>query len=167
MTVLGIDPGLNGALALYVSPNSLSHANLLVWDMPTQQVTVNKSKRRRVDLHALLGLLDEIDMYGVTRCYVEQVSGMAGQGSGFDFGFAVGALHMALAAKGFQFELLTPGKWKKDLKVPKDKGEAVVRAKELFPGHHALFHDYTASTRGKARPDRAEAAMIALWGSRT
>lgn len=155
----GIDPGATGAVALYDE----AAGRLLVVDMPAIVEEVGKSKRRRVDPVGLGDLLDMArDVYGVEDWLVEQVGGMPGQGSGFQFGFGAGLIHMGLVDRGARFRKVTPGMWKKQLGVPKDKREAAARADVLFPAHRAQFRN----DRGTVRPDRAEAALLAMWGVR-
>lgn len=172
MRVLGIDPGGNGALALYSSPvrggggAPFVPAMLEVWDMPVNEVTVGGTKRKRIDVAGVDELLDAICVLGnPDRIVIEQVGGMPGQASGFAFGFGVGALHAVLILRKLPFETVTPTKWKKEVKAPKDKKEAVVRAEEIFPQHRALFRDTTKTTKGALRPDRAEAALLAFYGA--
>lgn len=68
MTALGIDPGLNGAIAL-VSKTGVH----TVWDMPTVEISYGKKSRRIVDGMALIDLLDMTKtMYDVDTAYVEK-----------------------------------------------------------------------------------------------
>lgn len=171
MRVLGIDPGGNGALALYSPPIKAKDgapaipAVLDVWDMPVNEITVGGSKRKRIDVLGVDALLEEIGWLGdIDRILIELVGGMPGQASGFAFGFGVGALHAILTMRKQPFEVVTPTKWKKEVKAPKDKKEAVVRAEELFPEHRAKFRNHETG-RGGLRPDRAEAALLAYYGA--
>lgn len=181
MRVLGIDPGGTGALALYAPgiPERTVNAKsafavpevpetLHVWDMPTNEVTVGSTKRKRLDMLGLLELFDNLCLAGAPdRILVEQVGGMPGQASGFAFGFGVGALHMALTCRGLRFDVVTPTMWKKAIKAPKDKAEAVVRAEELLPAFRDRWRVPHKTQRGKTvvRPDRAEAALLAYYGA--
>lgn len=172
MRVLGIDPGGSGAFALYSPPVKARQgapavpACLDAWDMPVNEVTIGGKKRNRIDVLGIDALLDTICMLGEPdRIVIEQVGGMPGQASGFAFGYSVGALHAVLTMRRLSFEVVTPTKWKREVKAPKDKKEAMVRAEELFPQHRHLWR-YTAKN-GKAatRPDRAEAALLAYYGA--
>jgi hypothetical protein len=54
-------------------------------------------------------------------------------------------------------EYVTPAKWKRDMKLGKDKGEARDMAMRRWPNHRDKFK--------RVKDDgRAEAALIALWG---
>lgn len=174
MRVLGIDPGGSGAIALFCPPQPGPPgmpplpATLNVWDMPVNEVTVGGSKRKRIDILGLDKLLDDVCeaiMGNPDRVVIEQVGGMPGQASGFAFGFGVGALHAVLTMRRIPFETVTPTKWKKEVKAPKDKKEAMVRAEQIWPEHRDKFRSYEKSTRGTDRPDRAEAALLAYYGA--
>jgi hypothetical protein len=177
--VLGVDPGGNGALALY-RPNAapipgppgtdimITPHKLMVWDMPTRKVQTTKNKFKvELDLRALSDLAKMlVDSYGVQRVVIEKVGGMPGQGSGFTFGWNCGVVHMAFVAHGLVPELVSPGQWKKDAQVPADKKQAVACADATFEEHRDLFRVPHATQKGKfvVRSDRAEAALIAWWG---
>jgi len=171
---IGIDPGGTGAIALYVPPikarkgaPAVPHF-LRVWDMPVNEITVNKTKRKRIDVIGLEQVFDNICLIDDPKMVVvEQVGGMPGQASGFAFGFGVGALHAVLIMKRLPFEIVTPGKWKKDVKAPKDKKEAAVRAEELFPDARSFFRVRSNARGGKEvlRHDRAEAVLLAYYAS--
>lgn len=172
MRVIGIDPGGNGALALYVPPVKARKdapalpALLMCYDMPVNEVTVGGTKRKRLDVLGLDALLGDMLLSGdIDRIVIEQVGGMPGQASGFAFGFGVGALHAVLTMRRLPFETVTPGKWKKEVKAPKDKKEAMVRAEELFPDHRGQWRYKATNGKDATRPDRAEAALLAYYGA--
>jgi len=160
--VLGIDPGLTGALALYAGGDTL-----IVHDMPTQVV----KKKTRLDLEVLDACFRSLAAeWHVDRVYVERVGAMPKQGvaGSFQFGFVAGALH-ALVVTHFgasKCRLVTPHQWKfavgihanpeADKKARKAMSRA--RAIELLPSHAHLF----ARTKDDGR---AEAALIALYGA--
>lgn len=174
--VVGVDPGLHGAIALYRPAMMLGdkpHPDaLLVWDMPTREVQASRNKFKTVlDLKGLSDLARTlVGVFGVKRVIIEQVSGMAGQGSGFSFGWNAAAAHMAFVAEGVEPETVTPSTWKKDCDVPADKKQAADCARLTFPDHHEKFrkpHGTKArAAKGVTVPanDRAEAALLAWWG---
>ena len=55
--------------------------------------------------------------------------------------------------------LVTPSKWKRDMGLTADKDQARARAAQLWPGAAKQF-------ARKKDDGRAEAALIALWGSK-
>ncbi|XP_062172203.1 Holliday junction resolvase MOC1, chloroplastic-like isoform X3 [Alnus glutinosa] len=68
--VVGIDPDLNGALALLKSVESGSSAQ--VFDSPHLQVLVGKRVRRRLDVKSIVQLLRSLDAPFGTTAYIEQ-----------------------------------------------------------------------------------------------
>jgi crossover junction endodeoxyribonuclease RuvC len=160
MHFLGIDPGLDGALALY----DPSRGTLDVRDMPTATLPKagGSGKRREIDVFALAVLLDGWSHLRL-RAFIEQVGPTPQMGvtSAFSFGGSFWAARMACAAHFIPTELVGPQRWKRALVVKggADKTDAVRgRASELLP-HHCHFW-----TRAKD-DGRAEAALIALFGS--
>lgn len=164
--ILGIDPGLSGALALYWP----STGGLTVYDMPTLAAGKGKSSKQVLDHHGLVSILREISEASVGHngqvpsAFLEQVSAMPGQGvtSMFSFGLTYGALRQALASEGVPTTLVTPVVWKKALKVSAAKDGAVARASDLLPRHADKFR----GKRGGLMDGRAEAALIAVYGAR-
>lgn len=162
MAVVGVDPGLNGAMALY--DKTLGVVD--VQDMPTFMATVNKKKRQRVDGVALLEYFRWAKDMGAELAVIEQVGGRPKQSASgaFVFGYTVGLVMMACTATRLPVETVTPVAWKKLLRVPggKDADDNAImqRADDMMP-------DFTHMWRGKQggrKLDRAEAAMLAYYG---
>ena len=65
---LGVDPGLSGALAFY----DPAADELIVHDMPVHTITINRAKKRRLDLYALGMMLDAM-RNDTARAMVEDV----------------------------------------------------------------------------------------------
>jgi hypothetical protein len=142
VSVLGVDPGKTGALALL-------DADVLWWveDMPDCTGAA---------LGAALKVLLEGE--SVSVAVVELVASRPGQGvaSTFKFGAGYGALLGALGALGVRVEHVTPATWKRAMKVSKDKDSSRQRARELWPGEASRF--------ARVKDDgRAEACLIAEW----
>jgi hypothetical protein len=79
--------------------------------------------------------------------------------SGFKYGRAVGAIEAALALSGIPLTIVEPSIWKKFHHLRgKDKEGSRQRALQLFPEAHALL-------ARKLDHQRAEAALLALYGS--
>lgn len=160
MMVLGVDPGLSGALALY---NPATGA-LDVRDMPVYVTPkAGGGKRTELDLVALAHIMDEWAKNPI-RAFIEQVGATPQMGvtSSFSFGASYAAARMACAAHFIPTELVTPQVWKRALNVKggSDKSDAVrARASALLPQHAKLW------TLAK-HEGRAESAMIALYGAR-
>jgi len=147
--IIAADIGIKGALAF------MEGQNLTVCDIPT--LTTNG--KTTVDIYQLSNIIFKQPF--VEHAYIEQVAARPGQGvvSMFSFGKTYGIILGILAAKGIPITYVTPGKWKKDLGVQADKDAARARASELMPQHAHLWPL-------KKHDGRAEAALIAYWGSR-
>lgn len=167
--VLGIDPGLNGALCLY------GDGVFQVHDMPVYAMTVNKKTRNRVDMLALADLIDSFSVIGVDLAVMEAVGGRPKQSASaaFVFGYSVGLIAMGLMNARIPIETVTPQVWKKIMKMPgkvakpaaaKKASEAQIKARghELFPQHRTAFE----GLRGGVKLDRIEAAALAAFGHR-
>ncbi len=149
--ILGIDPGLGGALALLTAAGSLE-----ISDMPCHEIDRGGKHKRQVDVAALASLIRDARP---SHAVLERVGAMPGQGvsSMFAFGRSVGQLEGIIAALAIPISYVTPQTWRRALAVPGGKDGSRLRASELMPGHAANWH--------RKRDDgRAEAALIALWG---
>ncbi len=151
MNILGIDPGLTGALAL------LSDDGLSVFDIPTLKV---RTRGREVVWSEVARWVDAAGH--IDHAVIEAVAAMPGQGvsSMFKFGYIAGGLRGIVAAHFIPSTSVAPKRWKRDMAVPKEKDGARARASELFPSHCDLF--LRVKDHG-----RAESALIALWGRRS
>lgn len=153
---LGIDPGLDGALAVLGEDGAL-----VVHDMPTLGVTRGGKNKRDVDVYELARLVDEtLKTHPSPIAYVERVGAMKGQGvsSTFAFGKAYGVVIGILAGNFVRLEFVAPVTWKRAMGVTKDKDGARARASALSPRHCGLWP--LVKHHG-----RAEAALIALYGA--
>jgi crossover junction endodeoxyribonuclease RuvC len=150
---LGIDVGLNGAIALVVDGELIS-----VVDMPTVTLDRNGKAKRQVSVPELVQIVKDFDP---TEAYVEKVFAMAGQGvtSVFSFGRSLGVVEGVLTTLKIKTTLMTPQTWQKGLGMTGGKDGSRARAMELFPEQTALFK--------RVKDDgRSDAALIALWGSK-
>lgn len=151
--VLGIDPGLSGAISIIDVRKGLVDAI----DMPTVEIKVGKSMKRRVAPEVIASELRTYAPYAVA--YIEKVSAMPGQGvsSMFAFGEAYGLVRGVLAGMGIPCTAVTPAVWTKAMRVAGGKDGSRQRAMELWPDKAALFK--------RVKDDgRADAALIAQWG---
>jgi len=151
---IGIDPGLSGAIAI-ISPESLN-----IFDMPTMTVERNGKAKRQVSASELAEMLY---LYSGRDCHVycERVSAMAGQGvtSVFSFGRSFGMIEGILAAFKMPVTFVPPATWVKAVGRGQGKDASRARAMELFPSDQDQFK--------RVKDDgRADAALIAYWGSR-
>ena len=149
MTILGIDPGLSGALAF------LGPSGLVIHDMPVLTV----GKKREIDEIELARIIDAAGP--IERAYLEQVGVRPGEGAvgAFSFGRGYGLLRGILRAAFIPITDITPAKWQRDLGIKAGAGKDASRAlaKEHFQRDAGLF--------ARVKDDgRADAALIALWG---
>lgn len=159
MIVIGIDPGLDGALVALVRG---SDATITVLDTPTLTVQGPKGNKREYNLASMSEMVRSLAVPG-TRAFVEKVHSMPGQGvrSMFSMGVGLGAWLGILAGLQIPYELVTPQRWKKALlpDMGKDKDASRLRAIQLFPAHANLF-------ARKKDDGRADAMLIAEYGRR-
>lgn len=155
--ILGIDPGLSGALALY--DPALPHVSVI--DMPTLETTTNGKKRRRVDLYQLAQFFD---MWAgrIAKAMIEDPRSMPSDGAvqAFKFGHGCGVVQAMVAAHFIPMRLVAPRVWKQALKLSADKDASRLLASELLPRFATQW------TRVKD-DGRAEAVLLGVYGSRT
>lgn len=145
---LGIDPGKHGAAALLDPDGRMARC----WDTPV--ITVGGKARYDVVGMARITRTALIDGADVA---IERVHAMPGQGvtSMFAFGEGYGIWQGLIAGAGLPVTFYTPQAWHRGQMagMPKGKGSARLRAKELWPSVD-LFD--------RVKDDgRADAALIA------
>jgi len=139
--VMGVDPGISGAIAFYFPEfNDVS-----AYDVPVVDGQINGP-----------ALADLIKQYIPDIAVVEAVHSMPKQGvaSTFKFGVAYGIALGVIGACHIPMVLITPTSWKKKLRLSADKEEARAAAIRQFPAN-------TSFSRKKDH-GRAEAALIAV-----
>lgn len=146
----GIDPGADGALAFLWPTEGL----LLVENMPVVREAGTSRTFTYVDGEKLTDL---VRRHQPGLAYLERVHAMPRDGAvgAFSFGDNYGTVKGVHAALGVPVHRTEPATWKANMGVRADKSTSVARAKVLFPGCSAFF----------TRADRAEAALIALYGA--
>lgn len=159
--ILGIDPGLSGALAVV---DSTSQQLVDVFRMPVNVV----KKQNKLNGDALAGWFRFLDLITATDhfAYVEDVHSRPRQAGQFQFGLNTGIIHGLLYGHEIPFALVSPMAWKSfygikrvndETKADK-KTEAREIATRLFP---TFAHEFK-----RVRDDGvAEAALIALYGA--
>ena len=156
--IIGIDPGLNGAIAMF---DEHTGKILNIIDMPVES---KATKGNRIDARELLQIIDMIrthaETFGIaTGVVIEMVNAMPKQGvtSSFNFGEGYGVLRCAVSTTDWPIVYVSPNKWKKALGLTgKDKSYSITKAKELMP-------DAAQFLTLKKHDGRAEAALIAYW----
>lgn len=153
--ILGIDPGLSGALAFYNPETGF----LSVVDMPTLKSGGAKGKSE-IDRTALARLIDA-EAGNIAHCYIEQVGTRPGEGAAgaFSFGKGYGLVLGILAANFVPVSFVTPAVWKKAMGCTGDKEQSRARASDILPRHADKWPL-------KKHDGRAEAALICIHGAR-
>jgi crossover junction endodeoxyribonuclease RuvC len=159
MLIIGIDPGLAGAIAFHHTEGG----GLTVEDLPTFRVTRGGKDKRDLNAAGLAQMIEFAIQGKQVKAYVEQVGSMPGQGvsSVFAFGKTFGTILGVLAANYIETELVAPATWKRVMGIKSGSGKDVSRqrATQAFPNKAGLF--------ARVKDDgRAEAALIALYGAR-
>ena len=154
IVILGVDPGLTGALAwLTYCPDSKIINLLGVMDVPTVKVKVGKSLRA-VPVPALLRDTFANPIFPKPNTVViEQVHAMPGQGvtSMFNFGHIAGMLAGVAAGLGLPLAYLRSNEWQVLSGVRKGTNDAGrLRASGLFPGQAHMFHRVKDHNRADA-----------------
>ncbi len=153
--VLGVDPGIYGAVALY------DGKNLEVWDMPALTLKRNGKNRNTIQHMELSRIIDRLCLERLDKAFIENVGGMTGQSASaaFVFGHGCGLIKGIIAANFVPIEMVTPQSWRKAMRVNAGKDGSLALARGMFPDHG---HYFTL----KKYDGRAEAAIIAAYGYR-
>ncbi len=154
--ILGCDPGATGALAWY---DPECPQDLRVFSTPhliVQQGGRNLKKINAPELAAYVEMIAPL----IRVAWVEEVHSSPEQGvvSVFSFGEAFGILQGILAAFSIPVQTVRPEMWKRRMGVTSDKDTSRQKADLLFPEHRAQW-------KLKKHHDRAEAALLAAYGS--
>lgn len=154
MRICGIDPGLDGAIALIDTDLMKLHVD----DMPTNELKIGRSTKRRI---SALGLATDIVNLRPDHVFVEKVGAMPGQGvtSMFSFGYSAGMVEGVLAALRVPYSYLTPQQWQQIARVSGGKDGSREKASRLFPCDADLF-------MRKKDNGRSDAVCIAYAGCR-
>jgi len=150
--IIGIDPGLTGAIAL------VGNTMAIVRDIPVMANGKGNAKVKKcINPIGLKEIINEYMISGVSIAYLERVSSMPGQGvaSMFSMGDTFGAIRTACLILGVPLEIITPQSWKKHYNLGADKEIIRTKAIELFPG---------CELHRKKDHNRAEALLIAKYG---
>jgi crossover junction endodeoxyribonuclease RuvC len=149
--ILGIDPGLSGALALYWPADGM----LIVHDTPT----IGDAKKRVVNAAQVAQFLC---VRIPVAAFIEDVHAIqkSGSSSAFRFGESKGIVLGVLGAMAIPLYRVSPQRWKKHFNITRDKDVARKLATELFPKHSGMFARVMDE-------HRAEASLIARYGAET
>ena len=130
MRVIGIDPGLSGAIAVLEDKKVLS-----IFEMPV--MSEGKKNKRQLNSALLVNIIKQnMKKNEEIVVVVEQVNAMPGQGvtSMFNFGQTFGAIKGVCAALGLPIFFVRPSKWKKHFElINSSKDASRTKAIEMYP----------------------------------
>jgi crossover junction endodeoxyribonuclease RuvC len=155
MLIIGIDPGITGAICFYENGEIKD-----VIDMPTM-ASGSKNKKQINGSQIFNEISTRIKNYNSENInvIVEQVSAMPGQGvtSMFNFGQSFGVIKGICAAMQLPIYFVRPAKWKKyfDL-INSQKDSSRVKAIEMFP-------KFSSFLSRKKDSNKADAILIANY----
>ncbi len=157
MRIIGIDPGLSGAIAVMEDNKVLN-----LFDIPV--MSEGKKNKRQLNSALLVSLLKEnIVSHEEVAVVVEQVNAMPGQGvtSMFNFGQTFGAIKGVCAALDLPIFFVRPSKWKKHFElINSSKDSSRTKAIEMYP---KLSNQLTK----KKDVNKSDAILIARYYSET
>ena len=153
MKIIGIDPGLNGAIAI-LENNKVKK----IFEMPV--MSEGKKNKRQLNSAQLVNLLkSNIESNEETVIVVEQVNAMPGQGvtSMFNFGQTFGAIKGICAALSLPIFFVRPAKWKKHFElINASKDASRTKVIEMYPS-------ISDRLRKKKDVNKADAILIARY----
>ncbi len=130
MRILGIDPGLSGAIAILEDKKVVG-----IFEMSV--MAEGKKNKRQLNSAQLVNIIKEnIGNNDETAVVVEQVNAMPGQGvtSMFNFGQTFGAIKGVCAALELPIFFVRPSKWKKHFElINSSKDSSRTKAIEMYP----------------------------------
>jgi crossover junction endodeoxyribonuclease RuvC len=162
MRVVGVDPGVNGALAVF---DPTSDPVISVFDLPSIKLSVGKGSRTRLDEDRCWALVSVACAFGVDLFVIEDVNGYGEQpgSAGFVFGAAAGLLTGMAVAVGASRRRVPPSVWKKAYGIrgktrAEKKNASRIAASHLFPKQAHFF--------ARVKDDgRAEAALLSHYAA--
>ena len=157
MKIIGIDPGLSGAIAILENNKVLR-----IFDMPV--MSEGKKNKRQINSALLVNILkDNISNNEEISVVIEQVNAMPGQGvtSMFNFGQTFGAIKGICAALQLPIFFVRPSKWKKHFElINASKDASRTKAIEMYP-------KLSSELAKKKDVNKSDAILIARFFSET
>jgi crossover junction endodeoxyribonuclease RuvC len=171
MLLIGCDPGVTGALALFHGSGLIG-----IKDIPSDEIVTEAKgagirdliggpkvhKKNRINPYKLSALLREWSEGHGVRLIREDVHPRGGQGAVSSGALmeAVGLIGGIAVTLGIDIEKVDPSTWKRAMGVSDDKKMSCQRALKEFPMWASMFK------RTSMDHDRAEAALLGLYGVR-
>ena len=157
MKIIGIDPGLSGAIAILKDSKVVN-----LFDMPV--MSEGKKNKRQLNSAQLVNIIKKnTDKNDEIAVVVEQVNAMPGQGvtSMFNFGQTFGAIKGVCAALNLSIFFVRPSKWKKHFElINSSKDSSRTKAIEMYP---SLSNQLSK----KKDVNKSDAILIARFFSET
>ena len=155
MKIIGIDPGLSGAIAILENNKVLN-----IFDIPV--MSEGKKNKRQLNSALLVNLIKEnINKEEEVAVIVEQVNAMPGQGvtSMFNFGQSFGAIKGVCAALNLPIFFVRPSKWKKHFElINSSKDSSRTKVIEMYPS-------LSSQLSKKKDANKSDAILIARFYS--
>lgn len=157
LLILGIDPGITGAMAI-LGPNG----DVLVADLPMMTIPNGARKQQVLDVTAMKNYLENWQTRHRVFVFLEKTQPMKDSAmTAFSMGQMRGSLLAICACLNISVSDVLPQAWKRKYNLLKcDKDASLGAAKQLFP---SLAADLS---RVKDH-NRAEALLIAAYGKGT
>ena len=159
MIIVGIDPGISGALCFFSNGNVID-----VIDMPT--MAEGKKNKKQVNgrqiFNEILNIKNSFAGHKI-NVVVEQVSAMPGQGvtSMFNFGQSFGVIKGICSAMELPIFYVRPAKWKKYFNlINAEKDASRTKVIEMFP-------KISQKLSRKKDNNKADAILIAKYFENT
>ena len=155
MLIIGIDPGINGAICLFKDGKIVD-----VFEMP--KMAVGKKNKSQVNASQIFNEIQKaVEGEDKTKviAVIEQVSAMPGQGvtSMFNFGQSFGILKGICSAMQLPMFFVRPAKWKKYFNlINSQKDASRTRVIEIFPY-------FSTQLSKKKDSNKADAILIASF----
>ena len=153
MIIIGIDPGINGAISI-IENKKISE------DYDTPTMIDGKKNKRQINGAQVTNIFKErLNGEKEVVVVVEHVNAMPGQGvtSMFNFGQSFGVIKGICAALNLPIYFVRPAKWKKHFNLIKtNKDASRTKVIEAYPEISSKLHR-------KKDSNRADAILIALY----
>ena len=153
MIIIGIDPGINGAISIIENKKIIE-----VFDMPT--MIDGKKNKKQVNGAQVVNIIKEkLNNDKETIVVVEHVNAMPGQGvtSMFNFGQSFGVIKGICSALNLPIYFVRPTKWKKYFNLIKtNKDASRTKAIEAYP-------EISSKLSRKKDSNKADAILIARY----
>ena len=157
MRIIGIDPGLSGAIAILDNNKVVG-----IYDMPV--MAEGKKNKRQLNSAQLVNIIkDNTNTKEEIAVVVEQVNAMPGQGvtSMFNFGQTFGAIKGVCAALNLSIFFVRPSKWKKYFELlNSSKDSSRTKVIEMYPS-------LSSQLSKKKDVNKSDAILIARFFSET